>query len=74
MLYLHIVNQLNDLGMGNKYFWVWVNGAYVARYKSVKACVNYIERNGLANDYENEVGIYDAIGNSYNVLHGYKMD
>jgi len=54
-------------------FWVDYNGKYVADYKSVKACLNFISRKGLQDDYDNSLSIVDNNGDMYNWINGNKL-
>lgn len=55
------------------YYFVWYNGAFIAQYKSVRACINFIDRNNLQNDYWNLLEIVDQNGDLYNVITGVKI-
>lgn len=55
------------------YYFVWYNGAFIAQYKSVRACLNLIDRKGLKNDYRNQLDIVDQNGDLYNVITGVKI-
>ena len=52
------------------YYFVDYNAKFVAMYKSVRACLNYIERKGLRNDSDNVLMIFDKNGNEYNTVNG----
>lgn len=52
------------------YYFVEYNAKFVAMYKSVRACLNYIERKGLRNDSDNVLMIFDKDGNEYNPVNG----
>ena len=54
-------------------FWVWYNGKYMTGYKSVRACINFINRKGLRNDYNNTLRIVDNNGDRYNEVSGNLM-
>jgi hypothetical protein len=54
-------------------FWVWYNGKYMAGYKSVRACLNFIKRKKLQDDYDNTLRIVDNNGDMYNVTNGNKL-
>ncbi len=47
-----------------KYF-VEYNSRFIAMYKSIRACVNFITRKGLKNGYTNALRIYDENGDEY---------
>lgn len=55
------------------YYFVWYNGAFIAQYKSVRACLNFIDRKKLQNDYKNLLEIVDQNGDLYNVITGIKI-
>lgn len=55
------------------YYFVWYNGAFIAQYKSVRACLNFIDRKGLKNDYRNQLDVVDQNGDLYNVISGVKI-
>lgn len=55
------------------YYFVWYNGAFIAQYKSVRACLNFIDRKGLKNDYRNQLDVVDQNGDLYNVITGVKI-
>jgi len=51
-------------------FFVEYNGKFVATYKSVRACLNFISRKGYTNDLDNTVRVVDTHGNLYNLMTG----
>ena len=51
-------------------FFVDYNCKFIAMYKSVRACLNFINRKGLVDDYENCLRIVDNNGDMYNILNG----
>lgn len=53
-----------------KTFFVEYNAKFVAMYKSVRACLNFIERKGYVNDFDNTVRIFDKEGNEYHPITG----
>lgn len=53
-----------------KTYWIWYNGKYIQRFKSLNACLNYVKRHELTDDYNNELCITDEIGNLYNPFTG----
>lgn len=55
------------------YYFVWYNGAFIAQYKSVRACLNFIDRKGLKNDDRNQLDVVDQNGDLYNVISGVKI-
>lgn len=54
-------------------FWVEYNCKFIASYKSVKACLNFINRKGLQDDYHNTLSIVDNNGDMYNTINGNKL-
>ena len=56
--------------MKAKTFWVGYNGKYIAKYKSVRACLNFIDRKNLHNDSFNLLCIVDNLGNEYSLKNG----
>ena len=52
-----------------KYF-VKYNGQYMAMYKSVKACLNLVNRKGWKNDEDNMLNIIDENGDEYDTVTG----
>lgn len=56
-----------------KYF-VSYNCQFVAMYKSLKACLNYIQRKGLRDDDYNLLYIVDSEGNEYSWRTGKLVD
>ena len=51
-------------------YFVEYNCKFVAMYKSVKACLNFISRKGYTNDIDNTVRIFDKSGNEYDTISG----
>lgn len=51
-----------------KYFFVWMNGAYIARRCSLLNARKYIECKRLLDNPDNMVTIYDDSGEEYNVF------
>ena len=47
------------------YYFVSYNCKYIAMYKSVTACLNFIQRKGLRDDAHNLLYIVDNEGNEY---------
>lgn len=47
------------------WYWVDYNSKYVARYKSVNACINFINRKGYKDDSFNSLYIVDENGDIY---------
>lgn len=52
-----------------KYF-VSYNAKYMAEYKSVKACLDFINRKGYKNDEDNLLYIVDEEGEEYDTITG----
>lgn len=55
-------------------FFVEYNCKFVAMYKSVKACLNFISRKDYVNDLDNTVRIFDKEGNEYNTITGKQIE
>lgn len=51
-------------------FFVEYNAKFMAMYKSVRACLNFISRKGYVNDLDNTVRIFDKDGNEYHPITG----
>ena len=51
-------------------FFVEYNCKFMAMYKSVKACLNFISRKEYVNDLDNTVRIFDKDGNEYHPITG----
>lgn len=60
--------------MKRKTYWVYLNGEYIADYKTLKGCLNYIERRKLEYNYDNDLGIIDNEGNEYHPYTGKIMN
>lgn len=56
-----------------KYF-VQYNAQYMAMYKSVKSCLNFINRKGWKNDEGNMLCIIDETGQEYDTITGIKVE
>lgn len=54
-------------------FFVEYNGKFVAMYKSVRACLNFISRKGYTNDLDNTVRVVDSNGNMYDTNSGNQL-
>lgn len=52
------------------WYFVEYNCNYLAMYKSVRACLNFIDRKGLQDDLDNCLTIVDSEGNEYNPITG----
>ena len=46
-------------------YYVYYNGKYIAMYKTLAACRNFIARKGLKNDENNLLEILDSEWNEY---------
>ena len=51
-------------------YFVEYNCKFIACYKSVLACIKFIERKGYKDDLDNSLNIIDEKGNMYNVITG----
>ena len=56
--------------MRRKTFWVYYNGEYIAEYKTLKGCLDFISRKKLEDDLDNDLGIVDSDGNDYHPYTG----
>lgn len=56
----------------NKCFFVYYNGVYLATYKRLQSCINFIERKRLGNDCNDILRIVDSNGEEYNCYTGIK--
>lgn len=54
-------------------FFVVYNAKFIAMYKSVKACLNFIQRRQLKDDESNSLNIYDNNGDEYSITTGKKI-
>ena len=54
-------------------YFVDYNGQYIASFKSMKRCLNFINRKNLKNDYRNSLYIVDQEGECYNTVTGEKL-
>lgn len=57
-----------------KRYFVDYNGKYIAEYKSIKACLNFIVRKGLKDDDDNMLLIWDDDRNMYNSKTGEQLN
>ena len=55
-------------------YYVEYNCQYMAIYKSVKACLNLINRKGWKNDENNMLRIVDENGDEYDTIKGIKFE
>lgn len=51
-------------------FYVEYNACYIAMYKSIKACLNFIKRRRLRDDEDNLLRIWDNTGAIYDPVNG----
>lgn len=51
-------------------YYVEYNSKFIAIYKTIMGCLNFIERKGLENDYNNSLRIFDQTGEEYNPING----
>lgn len=51
-------------------YFIQYNAQTMASYKSIRACLNHIERKGWKDDADNMLFIVDAEGNPYNPVTG----
>lgn len=60
--------------MKRKTYWVYLNGEYIADYKTLRGCLDFIERKKLEANYDNDLGIIDNEGNEYHPYTGKMMN
>jgi hypothetical protein len=60
--------------MKRKTYWIYLNGKYIADYRTLRGCLNYIERRKLEYNYDNDLGIIDNEGNEYHPYTGKLMN
>lgn len=51
-------------------FYVEYNACYIAMYKSIRACLNFIKRRGLRDNEDNLLRIWDNTGVIYDPVNG----
>lgn len=51
-------------------FYVEYNGCFIAMYKSIRTCLNFIKRRGLRDDEDNLLRIWDNTGTIYDPVNG----
>ena len=51
-------------------FYVEYNACYIAMYKSIRACLNFIKRRKLRDDEDNLLRIWDNTGAIYDPVNG----
>lgn len=56
--------------MKRKKYWVYLNGEYIAEYRTLRGCLDFIERRKLEYNYDNDLGIIDNEGNEYHPYTG----
>ena len=61
---------LEGKGSRRKTYWVYLNGEYIADYKTLRGCLDFIERRKLEYNYDNDLGIIDNEGNEYHPYTG----
>ena len=60
--------------MRRKTYWVYLNGKYIADYRTLRGCLDFIERRKLEYNYDNDLGIIDNEGNEYHPYTGKMMN
>lgn len=55
------------------FYFVDYNGEYIASYKTLHGCLNFIGRRGYQDDADNTLRIVDQYGNLYNPITGSEM-
>lgn len=60
--------------MKRKKYWVYLNGKYIADYRTLRGCLDFIERRKLEANYDNDLGIIDNEGNEYHPYTGKMMN
>lgn len=60
--------------MRRKTYWVYLNGKYIAEYRTLRGCLDFIERRKLEANYDNDLGIIDNEGNEYHPYTGKMMN
>lgn len=60
--------------MKRKTYWVYLNDKYIAEYRTLRECLDFIERRKLEANYDNDLGIIDNDGNEYNPYTGNMMN
>lgn len=55
------------------WYFVCYNGEFVAQYKRVKSCVDFIDRKGWVEDWLTQIEIVDSKGELYNIYTGVKI-
>ena len=51
-------------------YYVDYNSKFIASYRSIKACLSFIKREGLRDNYENSLMIIDSNGDTYHPVTG----
>lgn len=57
-----------------RFYFVEYNAVYIARYKTIKSCLNFIKRKNLKNDCNNVLRIWDNDGALYDTTNGQPID
>lgn len=60
--------------MRRRKYWVYLNGKYIADYRTLRGCLDFIERRKLEYNYDNDLGIIDNEGNEYHPYTGKMMN
>lgn len=55
---------------GKMRYFVEHNGKFVADYKTLKGCINYIDRKQYVDSWFESTRIFDQQGNEYNIITG----
>lgn len=54
-------------------YYIDYNGKYITDYKSVLACLKFINRKSLQDDFDNTLRIVDNNGDFYHIITGIKL-
>lgn len=54
-------------------YFIDYNGKFIKSYKTIKACINYINKKNLQDDLDNTLRIVDEKGDEYHITLGYKL-
>ena len=70
--YAHVSPEPKVCGCAyvNKFYFVEYNAVYIARYKTIKSCLNFFNRKKLQNDCDNVLRIWDNTGVLYDTTNG----
>jgi len=55
-------------------YFIEYNGKFIKSCKTIKSCINHIERKHLTNDCDNVLRIFDQDGNEYNTVSGKEIN